>query len=145
MLLRETYKHFNVTEKDVVDIRFVVGLPPKEDLGLHHFLKWEQDRYEDLQILNISENMNEGKSYEYFASLAGMFPSDNPRDRPYDYAMKADDDTLLNLPQLIERLRPLVPREETYMVLPSLDLTNIRVEGQSIGIWVRAILCHGIL
>jgi hypothetical protein len=89
--------------------------------------------------------MNEGKSYEYFASLAKMFPSDNPGDRPYDYAMKADDDTLLNLPQLIERLRPLVPREETYMVLPSLELTDIRVEEQGIGIWVRGILCHGIL
>ena len=145
MLLRETYKHFSVSDKDVVDIRFVLGLPPKEDLGLHHFLKWEQDRYKDLQILNISENMNEGKSYEYFASLARMFPSDNPRERLYDYAMKADDDTLLNLPQLIERLRPLVPREETYMVLSSQEMTDYRVEEQGIGIWALAIFCHGIL
>ena len=122
MMLRETYKHFNVSDKDVVDIRFVVGLPPKDDVGLHYFLKWEQERYGDLQVLNISENMNEGKSYEYFASLARMFPSDDPLERPYDYAMKADDDTLLNLPQLVERLRPLVPREETYMVLPSRDM-----------------------
>ena len=144
MLLRETYKHFSVTNKDVVDIRFVLWLPPKEDLGLHDSLKWEQDRYEDLQILNISENMNEGKSYEYFASLVKIFPSDNPRERLYDYAMKADDDTLLNLPQLIERLRPLVPREETYMVLSSQEMTDYRVEEQGIGIWGLAIFCHGI-
>jgi hypothetical protein len=116
MLLRETYKHFNVSKTDVVDIRFVVGLPTEDNVGLLYFLKWEQDRYDDLQILNMSENMNEGKSYEYFASLARKFPSDDPNQRPYDYAMKADDDTLLNLPKLVERLRPLVPREETYMV-----------------------------
>ena len=118
-MLRETYQHFNVSDQDIVDIRFVVGQPAKEDKGLRSFLKWEQDRYEDLQILNMHENMNDGKSYEYFASLARMFPSNDPLKRPYDYAMKADDDTLLNLPQLLERLRPLVPREETYIVQSS--------------------------
>lgn len=143
-MLRETYKHFNVSDKDVVDIRFVVGMPPSEDIGLHHFLKWEQDGYDDLQVLNMNENMNDGKSYEYFASLARMFPSDDPLQRPYDYAMKVDDDTLLNLPALVERLRPLVPREETYMVLLSRGLTDNRDEEQEHGIWAPVILCHGI-
>jgi hypothetical protein len=57
-----------------------------------------------------------GKSCDYFADLARMFPSDDPSKRPWDYAMKADDDTLVNIPQLLERSRPMTPREETYMV-----------------------------
>jgi hypothetical protein len=63
----------------------------------------------------MSENMNSGKSYEYFVDLAKSFPTEDPLERPWDYAMKADDDTLLNLPQLLTRLRPL-PRKDLYMV-----------------------------
>ena len=115
MLLRETYQHFNISSNDTVSIRFVLGLPPKDDPGILHFLHWEQERFEDLQILNMSENMNDGKSYEYFADLARSFPSGDPLERPWDYALKADDDTLLNLPRLVDRLRPL-PRNDLYMV-----------------------------
>jgi len=117
MLLRETYQHFNISSNDTVSIRFVLGFPPKEDLGILHFLQWEQERFEDLQMLDMDENMNNGKSYEYFADLARSFPTDDPLERPWDYAMKADDDTLLNLPLLLERMRPL-PRNDLYMVLP---------------------------
>jgi hypothetical protein len=64
MLLRETYQHFNISSNDTVSIRFVLGLPPKEDPGILHFLQWEQERFEDLQILNMHKNMNSGKSYK---------------------------------------------------------------------------------
>lgn len=64
----------------------------------------------------MTENMNDGKSYEYFAELGRMFPSNDPSDRPWDYAMKADDDTLINIPQLLERLRPQSTRKDLYMV-----------------------------
>jgi hypothetical protein len=60
--------------------------------------------------------MNDGKSYEYFADLAGMYPYNDPSERPWDYAMKADDDTLINIPQLLERLRPQSMRKDLYMV-----------------------------
>lgn len=124
MLLRETYRHFNISSNDTVSIRFVLGLPPKEDPGILHFLHWEQERFQDLQILSISENMNNGKSYEYFADLARSFPTLDPLERPWDYAMKADDDTLLILPQLLERLRPL-PRTDLYMVPPRVTVLTL--------------------
>jgi hypothetical protein len=60
--------------------------------------------------------MNDGKSYEYFADLARLFPSNDPKERPWDFAMKADDDTLINIPQLLERLRPQESRKDLYMV-----------------------------
>jgi Galactosyltransferase len=117
LVLRETYQHFNIPKGDRVAIRFVIGLPPTSDPGTLRILKWEQERFKDIQMLNQSENMNEGKSFEYFADLARKYPFDDPSKRPYDYAMKADDDSLINIPQLLERLRPLTPRRELYMVL----------------------------
>jgi hypothetical protein len=60
--------------------------------------------------------MNDGKSYYYFSEMARRYNSSVPEERPWDYVMKADDDSFINLPQLVERLRPIVPREETYMV-----------------------------
>jgi len=80
-------------------------------------LRWEQETYGDLHMIEMEENMNEGKSYEYFASLAQRYPSDLPIARPWDYAMKLDDDSFLNIPNLLEKLRPLVPRTETWFVL----------------------------
>lgn len=115
-ILREAYTHFSVDNGDLVTIRFVVGLPREDEHGMMDLLQWEQERFGDLQVLNQRENMNEGKTFEYFSSLARMYPIDDPAQRPYDYAMKADDDTFVNIPLLLERLRPMTPREETYMV-----------------------------
>ena len=126
MILRETYKHFRIPEDDVVTIAFVIGMPPQDYPGMEMFLEWEAERYNDLQILNQTENMNEGKTMEYFSSLARAFPSNNPAERPWDYAMKADDDTLIIIPNLLERLRPMIPRRDTYMVL---RLSSVLMEG----------------
>lgn len=105
-------------------IRFVVGLPRDDENGMTDLLEWEQERFGDLQILDQKENMNEGKTFEYFSSLARMYPTDDPAKRPWDYAMKADDDTFVNIPLLLERLRPMTPREETYMV-PHKRITRV--------------------
>jgi len=86
------------------------------------FLQWEQERFGDMHFLNQTENMNNGKSYEYFADLARSYPSLDPEERPWDYAMKADDDSLINLPQLAERLRTITPRWDTYVVRAHLFL-----------------------
>ena len=129
----------------MVTVRFVVGLPDASDPGVLRILLWERDRFQDLQILNVTENMNEGKSYEYFADLARNFPADDPTRRPWDYAMKADDDSLINIPELLERLRPMVPREELYMVRCLWGSRLIyRGEGIPIGIWAPATLSRGI-
>ena len=67
-------------------------------------------------MIDMEENMNEGKSYEYFASMANMFPQNIPRfERKWDYVMKVDDDTFLHLPNLVEKLRPM-KREKIWFV-----------------------------
>lgn len=88
-------------------------------------LQWEQERFGDIHMIEMEENMNDGKSFEYFASLADMYPADLPAaNRPWDYAMKLDDDSFLNIPQLLEKLRPLVPREQTWLVSRHLSLSD---------------------
>ncbi|MQL76720.1 hypothetical protein Taro_009111 [Colocasia esculenta] len=63
--------------------------------------------YNDIIILNCTENMNDGKTYTYFSSLPSILP------RRYDYVLKADDDTFFRLAPLAASLWPL-PREELY-------------------------------
>ena len=76
----------------------------------------------------MEENMNDGKSYEYFASLANMYPANVPdTERPWDYAMKLDDDSFLNIPRLLDALRPLVPRAETWFVGLAIYPANVMV------------------
>ncbi|URE24610.1 Galactosyltransferase [Musa troglodytarum] len=67
-------------------------------------------RYDDIIILNCTENMNEGKTYAYFSSLPKLFDGDRP---PYDFAVKADDDIYFRFPKLIESPKKM-PREDLY-------------------------------
>jgi len=81
------------------------------------FLKWEAEAFRDIHIVDMEENMDDGKSYEYFASLGNMYPAAlDQRERLWDYAMKLDDDSFLNIPNLLEKLRPIVPRRKTWFV-----------------------------
>jgi hypothetical protein len=89
------------------------------------FLKWEAERFGDIHTVDMEENMNDGKSYEYFADLARMYQSDDANERPWDYAMKVDDDAFLNIPVLLEHLRPMIPREKTWFVNPLQSFLNV--------------------
>jgi hypothetical protein len=66
-----------------------------------------------------------------------MYPADvDATDRPWDYAMKLDDDAFLNIPNLLERLRPMVPRRNTWFVrspAPTLNLLNVNDSSQGSG------------
>jgi hypothetical protein len=64
-------------------------------------------RFNDIIILNCTENMNNGKTYTYFSSLPRILS------RPYDYIMKADDDVFIRLAPLALSLEPL-PRLDLY-------------------------------
>lgn len=64
-------------------------------------------RFNDIIILNCTENMNSGKTYTYFSSLTQILP------RSYDYVMKADDDVFIRLIPLASSLAPL-PRTDMY-------------------------------
>ncbi|KAL5699219.1 hypothetical protein ACHQM5_030154 [Ranunculus cassubicifolius] len=89
-----------------VDVKFVFCNITREDHKV--LVALEIMRYDDIIILNCPENMNFGKTYTYFSSLPEIF-----EDAPYDYVMKADDDTYFRLEALVASLRPL-PREDLY-------------------------------
>jgi len=127
LILREAYKRFRLSDNstDSYAIRFVVGQPEEAQRNMSLILRWEQETFRDLHIIEMEENMNEGKSYEYFASLARWHPSNLSIERPWDYAMKLDDDSFLNIPNLLEKLRPLIPRTETWFVVTSVSKANL--------------------
>lgn len=71
------------------------------------FVGLEILRFDDIIILNCTENMNSGKTYSYFSSLPTTLPA------KYDYVMKADDDVFIRLEPLASSLKPL-PRLDLY-------------------------------
>ncbi|KAJ0966766.1 hypothetical protein J5N97_023683 [Dioscorea zingiberensis] len=75
-------------------------------------------RFDDIIILNCSENMNSGKTHTFFSSLPRILP------HPYDYVMKADDDVFIRFSNLAASLLPL-PRRDLYygfvIPCPSMD------------------------
>ncbi|XP_008811311.2 beta-1,3-galactosyltransferase pvg3-like [Phoenix dactylifera] len=94
-----------------IDIRFVFCNLTKEDQRV--LIPLEIMRYDDIIILNCTENMNSGKTYTYLSSLPELFNGTNGDGRPYDYVLKADDDIYFRLPSLIESLKKM-PREDLY-------------------------------
>lgn len=88
-----------------IDVKFVVCNLTKPEQRM--LVALEILRYDDIIVLNCTENMNEGKTYTYFSSLPNIL-----RNR-YDYVMKADDDVFIRLEPLASSLEPL-PRLDLY-------------------------------
>ncbi|CAG8636735.1 23104_t:CDS:2 [Cetraspora pellucida] len=107
--LRKLYTHSNDAlarylgvEKSPVTIRFILGLPKDENKDK---LEEESKMYGDVVILNITENMNKGKTFEYFNWFA--------KHREDNYMLKLDDDAFLHLIHYYRDLQDL-PRERAY-------------------------------
>ncbi|GMN33189.1 hypothetical protein TIFTF001_004031 [Ficus carica] len=88
-----------------IDVKFVLCNLTKPEQRV--FVALEILRFDDIIILNCTENMNEGKTYTYFSSLPKILKNS------YDYVMKADDDVFIRLKPLATSLEPL-PRLDLY-------------------------------
>lgn len=88
-----------------IDVKFIVCNLTKPEQRV--FIALEILRFNDIIVLNCTENMNEGKTYTYFSSLPNILPT------RYDYVMKADDDVFIRLEPLAASLKPL-PRADLY-------------------------------
>ncbi|XP_077236773.1 galactosyltransferase family protein [Tasmannia lanceolata] len=109
-LLRQVYG-IQTPTKAQIDVKFVFCNLTKDDHLV--LVALEIMRYNDIIILNCTENMNSGKTYTYFSSLPDILDSSDGEAYPYDYVMKADDDIYFRLDKLVESLRPM-PREDMY-------------------------------
>lgn len=102
-LLRLAYSVQSATDADVT-IRFVIGRPRNEEEKLTIAL--ESLTHKDIIILDCEENMNHGKSFAYFFTVAAMGVR-------FDYVMKVDDDAYVRVANLAKSLDPL-PRDDLY-------------------------------
>ncbi|XP_052166909.1 uncharacterized protein LOC127783784 [Oryza glaberrima] len=92
-----------------VDVRFV--LCDVTDAADAVLVAAEAARHGDILVLDgcSTENMNDGKTHAYLSSVPRLFAP-----CPYDYVMKADDDTYLRVAALADELRGK-PREDVYL------------------------------
>jgi Galactosyltransferase len=119
----------NVT--DHFDLHFVICNVTNEE----HIttIALEIMHYGDITVLNCTENINEGKTYNYLSNLPVLFG----HDRPYDYVMKTDDDTYLRLDALLESLRGK-PRNDVYYGL------EIPCNGTEFKFWIPTPFMTGL-
>jgi len=80
-----------------VVMKFILGRNP--DQRLQTLAEREAEVHGDMVFLSIEENMNDGKTYEYFKWASKMKAGDQPR-----FVMKTDSDTFLVLPNVLHTL-----------------------------------------
>lgn len=89
------------------DPKFKVQVPSSEVFGS---IDWPQEGWEnwneykknerDVFLMPINENMNHGKSFEWFRYASRRFPD-------MDYIAKADTDVFLHVKNVVDMLRPI--------------------------------------
>jgi hypothetical protein len=90
-----------------IDVRFVFCRLYKDDQRV--LIPLEILTHDDVIVLDgCEENLNGGKTHTFFSAVASLYA-----DAPYDYVMKADDDILFRLPELVASLG-VMPRQDMY-------------------------------
>ena len=99
-LLRNIY----IYHSDQFEIYFVIAKPTSSIN--EKSIQEEQDINSDLILLDITENMDDGKTYSFFRYAANL-PT------KYKYYLKADQDSFLHLKNIQKRLQEL-PSDNIY-------------------------------
>ncbi|XP_051196117.1 beta-1,3-galactosyltransferase pvg3-like [Lolium perenne] len=90
-----------------IDVRFVFCRLYKDDQRV--LIPLEILTHGDIIVLDAcEENLNGGKTHTFFTAAASLYA-----DAPYDYVMKADDDIMFRLPELVASLGAM-PRQDMY-------------------------------
>ncbi|KAG0559310.1 hypothetical protein M758_10G094200 [Ceratodon purpureus] len=97
---------YGVQSTDIaqVTIRFIVGRPKTQSERLQ--LGLESLQYRDLIVLDMDENMNKGKTWRFYSTVAAMGVH-------FDYVMKVDDDAYVRIDNLASSLAE-EPRTDLY-------------------------------
>jgi hypothetical protein len=96
-LIRSTYA---LLKPDDLDLFFVsCKTPLMNEKGWRTLVQLEKKQFKDILLLDCKENMNSGKTFNYIQTLSKTFT-----EKDYEFYVKTDDDTFLNLPKLEEKL-----------------------------------------
>ena len=106
-LLRHFYSQQIIPGYGNVQIVYVIGAPDQDTAAL----QVEIANHGDMLVLDTPENMNDGKTFSFFQH-AGM--TDHRQVPPWDYVMKVDDDSYIDLPKLIETIHNMT-ETRTYL------------------------------
>lgn len=98
-IIRDTYLK---NKPDNIIFKFITGRPTSKK-----FIN-EIEEYHDILPLDIKENMNKGKTYEYFYTIAEIF-----NNYKLDFVIKADDDSYIRL-DVIEKDLNTTNNKMTY-------------------------------
>jgi len=100
-MVRDAYHHFDLLNLPV-DIMFVEANMTSDSPSQYKVnkvqkmqrlaSKWENETYRDILHVDGHENLNNGKSYEYFKKVGREM-----KDK-YTHVMKTDDDAFVNIP-----------------------------------------------
>ncbi|KQK04711.1 uncharacterized protein LOC100838773 [Brachypodium distachyon] len=108
-LLRLAYKLQPPPTGATVDVRFVFCNVAKEEDAV--LVAMEIIAYDDILVLNCTENMNDGKTYDFFSAVPKLFADQVPS---YDYVGKVDDDIYYRVSPLADALRSKARRDAYY-------------------------------
>ena len=156
-IIRAVFRSFNVPRSSI-SYKFVLGRSHNQNLS--EIVRVENNAYSDILLLPCSENMNNGKTYEFFVHIARHL-----RGRDYDFVLKLDDDAFLHPDNYLRAVQRLPAKgvyygfadlEDEYMIgfgyTLSLDLVlfiasspyakhnccNHRHEDVGVGKWLQA-------
>ncbi|KAJ3201830.1 hypothetical protein HK099_002078 [Clydaea vesicula] len=97
-LIRDTYLNLKPLN---IEFKFILGKPKDEETET--LLKYENLKHQDLLILDIEENMNNGKTFKYFSTIYELYKED-----PFKFVMKTDDDVFLHLPNIEKKFKDMI-------------------------------------
>ncbi|RAL07887.1 uncharacterized protein BO97DRAFT_314488, partial [Aspergillus homomorphus CBS 101889] len=97
-LIRLTYRRYKPHD---IDVYFILGQP---ETDAHQTLVGlEMAAHHDILILNTTENLTEGKTFEFFHTVGTIFEEGD-----YVFVTKIDSDVWCELPQFAARLQALI-------------------------------------
>ncbi|ORY52322.1 hypothetical protein BCR33DRAFT_845516 [Rhizoclosmatium globosum] len=125
-LLREIYRNANPSPTDAEQIDFVYVFGNGKSWEAEYQLTMEEIAHpSDTIITEREENMNDGKTYDWFNLSRGMLYTEHPVRKNefclrYRFVGKTDDDAIIHVPRLSKLLLQL-PISESHFVGRALD------------------------
>jgi hypothetical protein len=94
-VIRSSFRAYSAELRQKASLYFVVGQP--RTAADAEIVNSEQTEFGDMLALGCAENMNAGKTYEFFVAAEAVRPR-------HSHYLKADDDAFVHVPNLVDTL-----------------------------------------